>query len=71
MDKIHPIQDYYFFTEFPVSLRSMTHYGSRILIAFVFTLTLRVCANQNVSDVYSLSLSEKFLDTSKEKTGEK
>ncbi len=47
------------------------HYGSRILIAFVFTLTLRVCANQNVSDVYSLSLSEKFLDTSKEKTGEK
>jgi len=47
----------------------MTHYGSRILIAFVFTQTLRVCANQNVSDIYSLS--EKFLDTSKEKTGEK
>lgn len=70
MDKIHPIRDV-FFTEFPVSLRSMTHYGSRILIAFVFTLTLRVCANQNVSDVYSLSLSEKLLDTSKEKTGDK
>lgn len=65
MDKIRPIQDVFFFCEFPVSLRSMMHYGSRILIAFEFTLTLSICANQNVSDVYSSGLSEKLLDIAK------